>query len=66
MGRVVAVVVAVATLAAYMSSNMGLAESSFKRSDDANNMAALEALLQQQAATINDLRARLDAQVRPL
>ena len=39
-----------------------LAEQDCKRSDDANNVAALEMLLQKQAATIHSLQARLDAQ----
>ena len=39
-----------------------LAAQDGKRSDDANNVAALETLLQKQAATIQTLQARLDAQ----
>ena len=63
MDRVVPVAIAVATIAVYMSSNMGLATSSTKRQGDASDVAALEVLVQQQAATIDDLRARLDAHV---
>ena len=64
MGRVVAVALAVASIAVYTSSNVSVAESTLEKVDGA--VSALEEVLRQKAVAINDLKARLDAQVTRL